>query len=227
MLGEGQLLQGIVCGDTALQSQSLVSTGISSKAHTGTEQTWVPMHPSSLPYPCPQLGPDVTWSKHLWETSAVSWQWYQCLSSSTQHTGPVLLCCGSLGVSAQLCATTWSSSLGSGGTMANKGHQPPRAAGPPLPLPAAVLLRSWSHDCAGLLLRALGSAAGQDSGSVELQGGGTMPPATRTTGFCHCLPHLKLRVAMQKTRAAGSGAGSQHMPVWLGQSLPGAWTSRV
>lgn len=50
MLGDRQLLQGVVCGDTALKSQSLVSTqlhGISSKAHAGTEQTWVP-HPSEL-----------------------------------------------------------------------------------------------------------------------------------------------------------------------------------
>lgn len=50
MLGDHQLLQGVVCGDTALKSQSLVSTqlhGISSKADAGTEQTWVP-HPSEL-----------------------------------------------------------------------------------------------------------------------------------------------------------------------------------
>lgn len=35
-----------------------------------------------------------------------------CFSSSTQHPVPVLLCCDSLGVSAQLCTTTWSSSTG-------------------------------------------------------------------------------------------------------------------
>lgn len=45
MLGGRQFLQEVVCVCPALQSQSLVSTGISSKAHTGTEQTWVP-HPS-------------------------------------------------------------------------------------------------------------------------------------------------------------------------------------
>lgn len=77
VLGESQLLQEVICGDTALQSQSLVSTGISSKAHPGTEQTRV-LHPSkllaiSMPITGARCHPEQT---SVGSLSFVSCQWY-------------------------------------------------------------------------------------------------------------------------------------------------------
>lgn len=89
------------------------------------------------------------------------------------------------------------------------------------------LLRTWSHGCAGLLLRALGSAAGQDPGSVGLQGGGT--------NAAYHLAHGALPLPSPPQTSCGHAEDQgcwvwgrvPAMPVWLGPSLPGAWTSRV
>lgn len=132
-----------------------------------------------------------------------------CFSSSTQHPVPVLLCCDSLGVSAQLCTTTWSSSTGP--------WAPQQTMGTECLLCHQLQLfpaRPQSPGCAGPVLGA----------PQQPQQPAACCPSQ---GLCHCLPHLQLCVATQKSRAGGSGEGSQPMPVCLGRSLPSAWTSRA
>lgn len=238
MLGDCQLLQGVVCGDTVLKSQSLVSTqlhGISSKADAGTEQTWVP-HPSEL---LAILTPITEARCHLEQASIgslcfVSCLWYHLFQLFNTAPSP---CAALLGLPGCQCPALYHHVEQLNGALGHHGKQWALNASSATTCSCslrghralAVQGRCWGTPAARA---ALGSAAGHSHGHVGLQGvpgtaGGTNAACRPSRGLCHRLPHLQLCVATQKSRAGGPGEGSQPMPVCLGRSLPTAWTSRM